>query len=101
MAQESELVRLEKFVGKLLENFRELKAENGRLQEELENRRVTIAALEDKLEVNDTERGEISNRVSKIIEQIEEWETDLGGDISQEGASSGDSSRQGSLFPLE
>lgn len=101
MAQESELVKLEKFVSKLLESYRELKADNGRLQEELSDRQATIATLEDKLAQGYSERGEISNRVSKLIEQIEELETDLGESITKEGATSQDSSRQGSLFPME
>lgn len=101
MAQESELVKLEKFVSKLLGSYRELKAEYGRLQEELADRQATIATLEDKLAQGYSERGEISNRVSKLIEQIEELESDLGEDIGKDGGASGDISRQGSLFPME
>ena len=97
--KDSELVRLEKFVSKLLDNFRELKAENARLAADLQHRNETIANLEEKLADNASERGDISSRVNRLIEQIEDLEHGLEEDIEQRQQV--DNSRQGSLFPME
>lgn len=97
MSNENELKRLESFVSKLLKSFQDLKEENGRLTQELQMRNETIASLKEELAVNDSERNEIGNRVSGIIEQIEEWEINLGEEVFDEAPVS-DASRQGSLF---
>lgn len=98
MAQDSELVRLEKFVSKVLDSYKELKAENARLSADLKDRNETIASLEEKLEVNASERSDISDRVTKLIEQIEELETDLEDFSDESPSSAGETSRQGNLF---
>ena len=98
MSNENELKRLEVFVAKLLKSFQDLKEENGRLNEDLKAREATIIALKAQLADNDNERVEISSRVSNIIEQIEEWEVNLGEEVFDEEAPAGDSSRQGNLF---
>lgn len=98
MNSENELRRLESFVQKLLKSFQELKEENGRLSADLQARNETILNLKGQLAENDNERVEISSRVSNIIEQIEEWEINLGEEVFDEGAPVNDSSRQGNLF---
>jgi len=97
MNSQNELRRLEGFVAKLLKSFQDLKEENSRLTRELQDRDETIVDLKAQLAENDTERGEISNRVSSIIEQIEEWEVSLGEEILDE-VPLNDASRQGNLF---
>jgi len=77
MSQDNELRRLEQFVEKLLARFSELRAEKAKLLQELRERELQVEDLRNNLSSRDMERNEISQRVSKIVEQIEEWETGL------------------------
>ncbi len=77
MAQETELQKLERFVEKLLEKFSALKAQHKQLQQELGEKEEQIVQLEGDISTNDTERTEISQRVNKLVDQIEEWEMSL------------------------
>lgn len=97
MTQENELKRLEVFVSKLLKSFQDLKEEHSRLLQDLQMRDETIVGLKEQLAANDSERNEISNRVSGIIEQIEEWELNLGEEVFNETPVN-DAGRQGNLF---
>ena len=98
MSQETELKRLEGFVSKLLQSFRELKDENARLEQELQDSEQTVANLKEQLAVNDMERTEINDRVTGIIDQIEEWEIELGEEVVTSDVPINDPSRQGNLF---
>ena len=97
MSQESELVRLENFVSKLLEQYSLLKEENGRLNRELKDREETITDLKGQLDENNLEKLEIGERVSSIIGRIEDWESTLGG-VELGDVPLNDPSRQGRLF---
>lgn len=97
MSNENELKRLESFVSKLLKSFQDLKEENGRLTQTLQMRDETIVSLKDELAANDSERNEIGTRVSGLIDQIEEWEINLGEEVFDD-IPTNDASRQGSLF---
>jgi chromosome segregation ATPase len=77
MEQESELQRLEKFVEKILTRFSALKAEKTQLEQEVFERDLLIEELRDNISSKVTERNEISERVNKIVDQIEEWELNL------------------------
>ncbi|EKD35996.1 MAG: hypothetical protein ACD_75C01688G0006 [uncultured bacterium] len=77
MGQESELQRLERFVAKLLTNFSELRAEKAILVQQLDERNQQIEELHNRLATEEAERGEIGQRVGKLVEQIEEWEKGL------------------------
>ncbi len=77
MEQESELQRLEKFVEKILTRFSALKAEKEQLDQELFERDLLIEELRENISSKTTERSEISERVNKIVDQIEEWELNL------------------------
>ncbi len=77
MSQDNELRRLEQFVEKLLGRFTELRAEKAKLLQELRERELQIEDLHSNLSSKDIERSEISQRVNKIVEQIEEWEMGL------------------------
>ena len=98
MSQDSELVRLENFVSKLLEQYSQLKDENGRLNRELKDREETIVDLKGQLDENNLEKLEIGERVSSIIGKIEDWESTLGGGAESNGVPPNDPSRQGKLF---
>jgi len=77
MEQGSELQRLEKFVEKILTRFSALKAEKEQLDQELFERDLLIEELRESISSKETERNEISERVNKIVDQIEEWEINL------------------------
>ncbi len=77
MEQASELQRLEKFVEKILTRFSALKAEKAQLEQEVFERDLLIEELRDNISSKVSERNEISERVNKIVDQIEEWELNL------------------------
>ncbi|MCP4337498.1 MAG: hypothetical protein GY799_01105 [Desulfobulbaceae bacterium] len=77
MEQESELQRLEKFVEKILTRFSLIKAEKGQLEQEVFERDLLIEELRENISSKVTERNEISERVNKIVDQIEDWEQNL------------------------
>ncbi|MGB3209572.1 MAG: hypothetical protein WBB19_02595 [Desulforhopalus sp.] len=77
MEQESELQRLEKFVEKILTRFSALKDEKAQLEQEVFERDLLIEELRESISSKVTERNEISARVNKIVDQIEEWEHNL------------------------
>jgi len=77
MEQESELHRLEKFVEKILTRFTALKEEKAQLEQELFERDLLVEELRETISSKVTERNEISDRVNRIVDQIEEWESNL------------------------
>ena len=77
MIQDSELSRLEGFVEKMMKRFGELRTEKAQLLSDLGERDQIIDELRSNLSTRNSERGEMSQRVSKIVEQIEEWERSL------------------------
>lgn len=99
MMQDSELGRLEDFVAKLLERFNALQADKKKVDDLLLQREGAIAALQEELAALKDERGEIGNRVSGLLERIEEWEA---GESESGGAGvsnrNSDGAVQGSLF---
>ncbi|MBW6520063.1 MAG: cell division protein ZapB [Desulfoarculaceae bacterium] len=100
MMQDSELGRLEGFVSKLLDRFNALQADKKRVDELLLQREETIVALQDELASLKNERGEVSSRVSGLLERIEEWEAgaiESGDDVGMTGHN-GDGGTQGTLF---
>jgi chromosome segregation ATPase len=80
MEQGSELQRLEKFVEKILTRFSALKAEKTQLEQDVFERDLLIEELRENISSKVTERIEISERVNKIVDQIEEWELNLESD---------------------
>lgn len=77
MEQDSELKRLEKFVENLLARFTELRAEKAALLQDIRDRDEIISELRESISSKDSERSEVTLRVGKIVEQIEEWEQSL------------------------
>ncbi len=77
MEQESELRRLEKFVEKILTRFSLLKEEKTQLEQEVFERDLLIEELRENISSKVSERNEISERVNKIVDQIEDWELNL------------------------
>ena len=80
MEQDRELKRLEKFVENLLTRFTELRTEKAVLLQEIRDRDEIIDELRESVNSKDSEQSEVSLRVEKIVEQIEEWEQGLSDD---------------------
>lgn len=99
MMQDSELGRLENFVAKLLDRFNALQADKKKVDDLLAQREDEVAALQDELASLKDERGDISNRVSGLLERIEEWEAGAkeSGGVSVTGRAP-EGGVQGSLF---
>ena len=77
MDRESELQRLEKFVEKILTRFSALKSEKLQLEQDVFERDLLIEELRETIASKETERNEISERVNKIVDQMENWELNL------------------------
>lgn len=86
MSQDTELQRLELIVEKLLAKYEDLRAENAQLKQELAEKKLRLTDLENNLTAQKTERGEIGKRVSRLVEQIEEWELALEDEESSQSA---------------
>ena len=99
MEKENELKRLEDFVENLLTRFTELRAEKAVLLQEIQERDEVIDGLRENVSSKDTERSEISLRVGKIVEQIEEWEQSLDDSEFEANSLPEESSEEGS--PIE
>lgn len=90
MSQDNELRRLEQFVEKLLGRFNELREEKSQLQQKLTAQEQVIGELRRSLAVGDEERSKISQRVGKMVEQIEAWESGLEEEGKVDAGSVGD-----------
>ena len=77
MEQDSELKRLEKFVENLLARFTELRTEKAALLQDILDRDEIIEELRESISSKDSEQSEVTLRVGKIVDQIEEWEQSL------------------------
>ena len=77
MEQDSELKRLEKFVENLLARFTELRTEKAVLLQDILDRDEIIEELRESISSKDSEQSEVTLRVGKIVDQIEEWEQSL------------------------
>ena len=99
MMQDSELGRLEDFVTKLLERFNALQADKKKVDDLLLQREETIANLQEELDALKNEQGEIGNRVTGLLERIEEWEAGANESRSDSvNNRNSDGAVQGSLF---
>lgn len=86
MTQESEFIRLEETVNNLLKRYSVLKAAKEALEIRVKNQDQEIDELRFNIQNMQSERGDVSDRVSSLLDQIEQWEQDLeeGGIEAQE-----------------
>lgn len=102
MSRENELERLEGFVATLLGKYNALQGVNTELTERIQRRDTTIETLEEELASMKDERGDVSSRVSSLIEKIEEWESTSGVSAETDEFDSDDDASdpgvQGNLF---
>lgn len=74
IAHEEELVRLEQFVEKLLENYNALKSEYNILKERLLEKDQENKELQATLDRFQNDRKVMHSRVAGLIDKIEDWE---------------------------
>lgn len=86
MGRDDELIRLEVYVGRLLDEFSHLRVEKERLEQELQEKHLENKHLKQALDSVDSERLDVSDRVSTLIERLEQWESELEGDVSTDGS---------------
>ena len=96
MENNAELVRLEEFVDKLLAKYNQLKTDYHALQDTLRERDAECMDLKNNIFNMSTERTEVGNRVSGLLDRIEQWENDQATGKAEKG--SYQSSVQGALF---
>lgn len=93
MGSESELIRLEKYIERLLKGYTALKAEKQQVEQNLQKQKTETDKLQKELNSLDSERGSIRDRVNSLIGQIEQWESEVG-EESGEGDSDDDSEEE-------
>ena len=77
MEYDSEIKRLEDFVERLLKGYGQLKAEISGLEQKLQEQEIENEQLKHQMGSMESERGDLGNRVSRLIDRIEAWESEL------------------------
>lgn len=68
------LARLEDIVGRLLTQHAELKKQNDMLAAEVEEKKLELGRLHEKILEMHGDKEEVHHRVSSILTKLEEWE---------------------------
>lgn len=77
MASDNELVRLEKYIEKLMAGYSALKADKQRIEKQLVAVQAENEKMKQELDSFDSERGVMRDRVNNLIDQIEQWEAEI------------------------
>lgn len=77
MENKSELVRLEEFVDNLLLKYKQMRERCTALETILEERDTECAKLKEKITELRSERSSVGERVTGLIDRIEQWEKEL------------------------
>ena len=77
MGSDKELVRLEKYIERLLSGYSELKKEKQNAEQRLVELQTENEKYKKELDSLGSERGVMRDRVSSLIGQIEQWETEI------------------------
>ena len=77
MEDKSELVRLEEFVDNLLAKYKQMKETCTALGTMLEQRDAECAKLTETIAELRSERSVVGERVTGLIERIEQWESEM------------------------
>jgi len=82
MEQNEDLARLEQYIEKLIESHNQLKSENSEMNVQLQAKQQEIAELQEMIKNLQEDRSVIHNRVTGLLDRIDEWEKAF----DQEGA---------------
>ena len=74
MEHNEDLTRLEQFVEKLVESHNQLKNENTEINSQLQAKQQEITELQEVLKNLQEDRNIMHNRVTGLIDRIDEWE---------------------------
>ncbi len=77
MERDSEFKRLESYIERLLESYTAIKAENRRLDRDLQGLKSENDRLNGEIRLLESEKAEVGTRVERIIDRIEVWESEL------------------------
>ena len=99
MGSDSELIRLEAYVGRLLDEFSHLRAEKRQLEQQLQEQHTENKRLMKALGSVDDERTAVCDRVNSLIERLERWESELEGDAPDDVFLGQKTSRNEALDP--
>jgi predicted nuclease with TOPRIM domain len=89
MEQNEDLLRLEKFVEKLIFSHDQLKNENNEIHAQLQVNQQEIAELQATIKNLQEERSVMHNRVTGLIDRIDEWEKTFDQEGSSQNSDSG------------
>lgn len=77
MENKSEFKRLEEFVDNLLAKYKKMKERCATFEAKLEDREAEVLELNDKITELRSERKVVGERVTGLIDRIEQWEKEL------------------------
>jgi len=77
MAQEEDFVRLERFVEKMLEKYKAIKAECNALKKRLQEKEQENEEVKQSVSSLQNDRKDAQKRVIGLIKKIEQWEKSL------------------------
>ena len=76
MKNNEELVRLEQFVDNLLTKYRKLQETYRTLEARMEEQEAECTRLKETISELRSERSEVGNRVTGLLERFEQWEVE-------------------------
>ena len=94
MEQNEDLARLEQFVEKLIDSHNELKNENDEINALLQAKHEEITELQEMVKNLQEDRSVMHNRVTGLIDRIDDWEKTFEQEDSAQDSSSGAGKKQ-------
>ena len=94
MEHNENLVRLEQFVEKLIDNLNQLKNEKSELVAQLQEKQQEIVELQEAAKSLQEDRSVMHNQVTGLIDRIGEWEKILDNEGDGQNSDSGESQSQ-------
>jgi predicted nuclease with TOPRIM domain len=106
MDHNEDLARLEQFVEKLIVSHNQLKNENDEVKAKLQAKQQEIAELQEMIKNLQEDRSVMHNRVTGLLDRIDDWEKTFAQEGSGQNSSSGNgesqslSNKSSSLFSV-
>jgi len=94
MEHNKDLARLEQFVEKLIDSHNQLKNENDEINTLLQAKHEEIAELQEMIKNLQEDRSVMHNRVTGLIDRIDDWEKTFEQEDSGQNSTSGAGKKQ-------
>lgn len=94
MEHNEDLARLEQFVEKLIASHNQLKNENNEINAQLQAKQQEIAELREMVKNLQEDRSVIHNRVTGLLDRIDDWEKTFDQEESGQNSDSGTNDAQ-------